>query len=129
MADVALQALVGPRKYIQGRGVLGPLGEHVNELGKDALVVADENVWGLAGVIAFCMSVGLPTTLEELDLAKAGREQLLTVATAATAPGETIHNMPFAVTPEMVVDAMVAADAYTRAYRQQSGTQPAAVSQ
>ena len=36
MADVALQALVGPRKYIQGRGVLGSLGEHVNDLGKDA---------------------------------------------------------------------------------------------
>jgi hypothetical protein len=36
--------------------------------------------------------------------------------------------MPFTVTPEMVVDAMVAADAYTRGYRQQSGKQAAAVS-
>jgi glycerol dehydrogenase len=47
---------------------------------------------------------------------------------AATVPGETIHNMPFAVTPEMVVDAMVAADSYSRAYRQESGQQPAAAS-
>ena len=34
MAEVAAQALIGPRKYIQGRGVLGSLGEHVNDLGK-----------------------------------------------------------------------------------------------
>jgi glycerol dehydrogenase len=68
-------------------------------------------------VIAFCRSVGLPTTLEELDLGKAGKEQMLTVARAATVPQETIHNMPFAVTAEMVVDAMVAADAFSRAYR------------
>jgi glycerol dehydrogenase len=49
------------------------------------------------------------------------------VAKAATVPGETIHNMPFAVTPEMVVDAMVAADSYSRAYQQESGQQAAAV--
>jgi glycerol dehydrogenase-like iron-containing ADH family enzyme len=33
-----------------------------------------------------------------------------------------------AVTPEMVVDAMVAADSYSRAYQQESGQQPAAAS-
>jgi hypothetical protein len=33
--------------------------------------------------------------------------------------------MPFAVTPEMVVDAMVAADSYSRAYLHESGHQPA----
>jgi glycerol dehydrogenase len=49
MAEVASQALIGPRKYIQGRGVIGSLGEHVGDLGKDALVVADENVWKLVG--------------------------------------------------------------------------------
>jgi hypothetical protein len=51
--------------------VIGSLGEHVGDLGKAALVVADENVWGLVG-----------TTV---------------------------------------------ADAFSRAYRQQSGKQPAAV--
>jgi glycerol dehydrogenase len=50
------------------------------------------------------------------------------VAKAATAPGETIHNMPLTVTPAMVVDAMVAADSYSRAYQQESGQQPAASS-
>jgi glycerol dehydrogenase len=48
------------------------------------------------------------------------------VAKAATLPGETIHNMPFSVTSTMVVDAMVAADSYARAYQHESGQQPAA---
>jgi len=49
MAEVAAQALIGPRKYIQGRGVLRSLGEHVDDLGKDAFIIADQNVWGLVG--------------------------------------------------------------------------------
>ena len=36
--------------------------------------------------------------------------------------------MPFAVTSAMVVDAMVAADSYSRAYQQESGQQAAASS-
>jgi glycerol dehydrogenase len=56
------------------------------------------------------------------------KEELETVAKAATAQGETIHNMPFAVTPAMVVDAMVAADSYSRAYQQEPGQQAAASS-
>ena len=35
--------------------------------------------------------------------------------------------MPFAVTADMVVDAIVAADAFSRAYQLQSGRQPATV--
>jgi glycerol dehydrogenase len=74
---------------------------------------------------SFCRSVGLPTTFADLDLANIGKEELETVAKAATVPGETIHNMPFAVTPEMVVDAMVAADSYSRALIHESGHQAA----
>ena len=33
MAELASQALIGPRKYIQGRGVMGSIGEHVGDLG------------------------------------------------------------------------------------------------
>lgn len=74
--------------------------------------------------VSFCMTVGLPTTLGELGLAKASKEELFEVAKAATVPGETIHNMPFPVSPEMVLDAMVAADSYAHAYRRTSGQQP-----
>jgi glycerol dehydrogenase len=42
----------------------------------------------------------------------------MTVANTATMPGETIHNMPFAVDAEIVCDAMIAADAYGRAFRE-----------
>ena len=45
------------------------------------------------------------------------REDLEKVAGAACIGGETIHNMPFDVHPPMVVDAMLAADAYGRQRR------------
>ena len=35
------QALIAPRKYVQGRGLLSSLGTYVRELGQDALVLAD----------------------------------------------------------------------------------------
>ena len=44
-----VQSLIAPRRYIQGRGVLASLGTHVAEIGKQPLVIADENVWKLAG--------------------------------------------------------------------------------
>jgi glycerol dehydrogenase len=84
---------------------------HVAELGSQPLLIADESVRKLGR-----------------RPADVGKEELETVAKAATAHGETIHNMPFPVTPAMVVDAMVAADSYSRAYQQESGQQPAAAS-
>jgi glycerol dehydrogenase len=102
-------------------------GEKVNFGTLTQLALEDRPTEEINDVIAFCMSVGLPTTLAELDLGQAGKDELLTVAKAATVSGETIHNMPFAVTADMVVDAMVAADAFSRAYQVQSGRQPAAV--
>jgi glycerol dehydrogenase len=67
--------------------------------------------------IGFCNSVDLPTTLEEVGLGGADRDDLMTVANTATVPGETIHNMPFPVDAAMVCDAMIAADAHGRAFR------------
>lgn len=65
-------------------------------------------------VLDFCQTVGLPTTLAELGIENPTREDLLKVAQAATQPNETIHNEPFPVTAEMVVDAILAADALGR---------------
>lgn len=62
-------------------------------------------------VLNFCSRVGLPTTLAELGLGQATREKIQNVAERATAPGETIHNEPFEVRPDMVADAIWAADA------------------
>ena len=68
-------------------------------------------------VLAFSNSVGLPTTFADVGIGNPGREVLEGIARRATAPGETIHNEPIAVTPELVVDAMRAADAAGNLFR------------
>ena len=71
----------------------------------------------LREVVDFCLEVGLPVALEDIGLDGVSREELQQVAEAACAEGETIHNEPFTVYPEMVLDAMLAADAYGRQRR------------
>jgi glycerol dehydrogenase len=68
-------------------------------------------------VVDFCLEVGLPVTLEDIGLGDVSREDLEKVAEAACAEGETIHNEPFEVYSQMVVDAMLAADAFGRQRR------------
>lgn len=63
-------------------------------------------------VLFFCKNIGLPTSLQDLGINSIEREKLLEVAKLACAPGETIHNMPFEVTPEKVLAAILAADNY-----------------
>src|SRR5215213_7874804 len=63
-------------------------------------------------LVDFCLEVGLPVALEDIGLDGVEREDLEKVAEAACVEGETIHNMPFSVHPQMVVDAMIAADAF-----------------
>ncbi|MGL4988511.1 MAG: glycerol dehydrogenase [Cetobacterium sp.] len=63
-------------------------------------------------VLVFCKTIGLPTSLEELGIKSIEKEKLLEVAKLASAPGETIHNMPFDITPEKVLAAILAADNY-----------------
>ncbi|GAA5089446.1 glycerol dehydrogenase [Nocardia iowensis] len=65
-------------------------------------------------VLDFCTEVGLPTTLAALGLADADEKTLSAIATRATAPGETIHNEPFAVDAAMTLDAIRTADALGR---------------
>lgn len=62
-------------------------------------------------VIGFCRSVGLPTTLKELGIEKASREDLMKVAKKAVEPGAVIHAEPFEVTEVIVYEALVTADA------------------
>ena len=68
-------------------------------------------------IVDFCLEVGLPVTLEDIGVEEASRQDLSKVADAACAEGETIHNEPFEVYPQMVVDAMLVADAFGRRRR------------
>ncbi len=60
--------------------------------------------------LAFSTSVGLPVTFAGIGLKTPGAEVLGKIARRATAAGETIHDEPFAVTPQSVVEALRAAD-------------------
>ena len=70
-------------------------------------------------VLSFCSQLGLPTTLAEIGLGDIKKESLQTIAKRATAQGETIHNEPFEVFPDMVADAIMGADAMGRQWKTQ----------
>lgn len=74
------------------------------------LVLENADEREINDVIRYCKSVGLPTCLADLGIMDVTVEKLMKVAQAACAPGETIHNMPFTVTPKDVYGAILVAD-------------------
>ncbi len=78
------------------------------------LVLEDVPEEELEDVIDFCIEVGLPVTLKELGIETVTQDKIMAVATAACAETDTLHNMPFEVTPEKVCAAILAADGYGR---------------
>jgi glycerol dehydrogenase len=81
------------------------------------LVLEGQSRTVLEQVLRFAGEVGLPTTLAEIGLRELPKDLLQKVADRATAKGETIHNEPFEVCPDMVGDAILAADALGRAWK------------
>ncbi len=65
-------------------------------------------------ILDFCVTVGLPVTLKQLGITDPTPEKILAVAKAACAENDTLHNMPFEVTPELVASAIFAADGFGR---------------
>jgi len=65
-------------------------------------------------VYAFCEQIGLPTTLADIGLGNAGRQQLMPAAEKACAPDQSIHHEAGEITPAKVLDALLAADAIGR---------------
>jgi len=57
-------------------------------------------------MMEFGHKVGLPINLEELGFSDIKDDELMEVAKRAVAPGETIHNKPYKVTPELVFSSM-----------------------
>jgi len=68
----------------------------------------------ITNVYSFCEDVGLPTTLADVGLGHAERQHLMKAAAKACAPDQPIHHEPGVITPERVLDAMLAADAMGR---------------
>jgi glycerol dehydrogenase len=85
------------------------------------LVLEGQSGEAIEEVLGFCVRVGLPVTLGQIGVENASDELLHEVATRATAPGETIHNEPFAVKADMVVDALRTADALGKAFLARGG--------
>lgn len=62
------------------------------------------------------LSLGLPTTLEDLHLENASDDELLSAAKAACSPNDTISRLPFKVEPDDIAQAFRAVDSYTKQY-------------
>ena len=68
----------------------------------------------VATVLGFCETVGLPTTLADIGLGEADREHLAQAAEKCCEAGQPVHHEAGEITPRMVLDAMLAADALGR---------------
>lgn len=64
----------------------------------------------IATVLSFCEEIGLPTTLADIGLKDCDKGKLLKVAEKACAAAEGIHHEAGTITPEKVLNAMIAAD-------------------
>jgi glycerol dehydrogenase len=66
----------------------------------------------VAGIIEFCLSVGLPVTVSDLSEKELSGEEIMRVAESACRPGTFMESEPFSVTPDMVYQAICKADAF-----------------
>jgi glycerol dehydrogenase len=107
-----LTAALGTHHYLHGEKVaFGLLVQLVLEGASRATVEQ---------VLDFSTEVGLPIVLAEVGLPELPGDLLGQIARRATAPGETIHNEPFEVTPDLVADAILAADALGRDWKKRN---------
>lgn len=75
-----------------------------------SLFLTDRPASVIDTVYSFCEVVGLPTTFSGIGLISVSDEDLMNVARAACAEGETIYNEPIPITPEAVFSALKTAD-------------------
>lgn len=81
------------------------------------LVLENAPKYEIEEVIQMCQSVGLPTTLHDLNITEINHEKIMEVAKLVCAPDDTIKNMPFEVTPEDVYAAILGADELGKSYK------------
>ena len=103
----------------QTRGVQH--GYKVNVGSVTQLVLEGAPFADIRAFVEFTTRVGLPTTLTEVGIDVDDAQTLRIVAEAATAEGETIHNMSFEVTAESVVYALISVERLSRQIRAEAG--------
>ena len=74
-------------------------------------------------VLGFATEVGLPITLAEIGLTELPKEDLQKIAVRATAEAKPSTTNRLKCEPDMVADAIMAADAMGRAWRKGHGPQ------
>jgi glycerol dehydrogenase len=79
------------------------------------LQLADAPAEESKAVYGFCEDVGLPTTLHDIGLGEADRDHLMRAARKTCDPGQSVHHEGGVITPDMVLNAMLAADAIGQA--------------
>ncbi|MDP3428418.1 MAG: glycerol dehydrogenase [Humidesulfovibrio sp.] len=82
-----------------------------------SLFLTDKPVALMDEVYALCEVLGLPTTFADLGLGGVSDPDLRRVAEKACAEGESIHNEPVEISPELVLSSLKAADAEGRRRR------------
>ncbi|MEW6663838.1 MAG: glycerol dehydrogenase [Thermodesulfobacteriota bacterium] len=75
------------------------------------LVMEDYPRQEIDKVIRFCKAVGLPVTLGQLGVSDTSPENLLKAAKVACMEGLTTHNSYFDINPELILGAIMGADA------------------
>lgn len=104
-----LTILEGTHKFFHGEKVaFGTIAQ---------LVLENAQEKELYEVLEFCLKVGLPVCLEDIGVDSITREELLQVAEKSCIPEESIHSMPFPVTPESVASAIITADAIGKSFK------------
>jgi len=104
-----LTMLPGTHKYFHGEKVaFGTLAQLVLENAPEEEIVE---------VLDFCMEVGLPVCLADIGVDEVKMEEIMEVAKKACIPEESIHSMPFPVTPESVTAAIITADRIGNQYK------------
>ncbi|QDX94179.1 glycerol dehydrogenase [Brevibacillus laterosporus] len=97
-----LTALEGTHSYYHG--------EKVAFTTLVQLVLENASTDEINEVLSFCVSVGLPVCLSDIGVTNVTRLELLNVAQKACILEESIHSMPFPVSEEDVVAAIMVAD-------------------
>lgn len=68
-------------------------------------------------ITKFCISVGLPVTLDELGVEDQSKESIKRAGKACFGPGTHLDNLSFEVTEDLAADIIIAADALGRRYK------------